>query len=99
MKWQTKFEWTNIGDTRAGYSSFVDGIAKVSDSNTAGKHALFEFPAYAGVGKGISSMIGIVIQRLSSGGSADTYAAPVKLFEADLHYMIDSFGSNQEYIK
>jgi hypothetical protein len=44
-------------------------------------------------------MIGVVIQRLSSGGGADTYGASVKLLEVDIHYQIDGFGSYQEYIK
>lgn len=99
VKWQSKFEWTNIGAVRAGFSAFVDGTEGIPNSDTAGKHALFEFPDYVGTGKTISSMVCVVLQRLSSGGSADTYGAPVKLFEIDLHYQIDSLGSYLEYTK
>ena len=99
VKWQSKYEWTNIGATRGGYSAFVDGTAAISDSDTAGKHALFEFTDLPGTGKTISSMIGVVLQRLSSGGSADTYGADVSLFEIDIHYQIDGFGSYLEYTK
>ena len=99
VKWQSKYEWTNIGGTRAGYSVFVDGTEAIPNSNISGKHAIFEFTDLSGIGKGISSMIGVVIQRLSSGTGADTYAAPVKLFEVDIHYQVDGFGSQEEYVK
>jgi hypothetical protein len=93
VKWQSKYEWTNIGDTRAGFSSYVDGTEGIPNSNIAGKHALFEFTDLPGTGKGISSMINVVIQRVSSGGTPDTYGAAVKLFEVDIHYLVDGFGS------
>ena len=99
VKWQTKYQWTNIGATDAGFSVYADGTEAIPNSNTAGKHAIFEFTDFPGTGKTMSSMLCVVIQRVSSGGGADTYNAPVKLMEADLHYQIDSFGSYQEYVK
>lgn len=99
VKWQMKYEWTNIGATRAGFSSFVDGSEYVSNSDTAGKHAIFSFPLVAGTGKTVSSQLIIVLQRLSSGAGADTYGAPATLMELDVHYQMDTVGSKQEYIK
>ena len=99
VKWQAKWEWTNIGNTRAGFSSFVDGSEVVANSNTSGKHAMFSFPMISGVGKTVSSMICVVLQRFSNGTGADTYAANAKLMEVDIHYQVDSFGSNTEYVK
>lgn len=99
VKWQVKYKWTNIGDVIPAFSAFADGTEAIPNSDTANKHAIFEFTDFAGTGKTISSQLTVVLQRLSSGGGADTYAAPVKLLEADLHYQIDSFGSKEEYVK
>lgn len=99
VKWQVKYKWTNIGDVIPAFSVFADGTEATPNSDTANKHAIFEFTDFAGTGKTISSQLTVVLQRLSSGGGADTYGAPVKLLEADVHYQVDSFGSGQEYVK
>jgi hypothetical protein len=97
--WQTKYEWTNIGDTGAGFSSFVSGTEVVANANTANKHALTSWTAISGAGKTISSMLKVVIQRYSSGAGADTYNAAASLWEVDVHFMLDSMGSRQELVK
>jgi hypothetical protein len=97
VKWQTKYEWTNIGATRAGFSAFADGSESVPNSNIALKHAMFHFPVISGAGKTKSSMICVVLQRLSSGAGADTFGANAKLLEIDIHYQVDKFGSQTEY--
>ena len=99
VKWQAKYRWYNIGAVKGSFSAFVDLTETVANADTADLHALAETPDWAGTGKTISSMIEVVLQRLSSGGSADTYGAAVKLAEVDLHYQLDGFGSYLELTK
>jgi len=49
-------------------------------------------------GKTLSSMILWRISRIGGSGS-DTYPSDARLLEFDIHYQIDSLGSNEEYIK
>ncbi len=49
-------------------------------------------------GKGISTMMLWRLSRIG-GDIADTYIGDAKLFEFDIHYQIDGFGSEEEYIK
>lgn len=99
VKWQYKYKWTNIGSVRAGFSGFLDLTEVVVNADTADLHALASSAVIAGAGKTMSSIICIVLQRLSSGGSADTYNDDVKLFDADIHYQVDGFGSRLELVK
>lgn len=57
-----------------------------------------EFPAPVMTGMKISSMI---LFRLSRMGAdvLDTHAASVRLLEFDIHYQLDSTGSEREFIK
>jgi hypothetical protein len=97
VKWQAKFDWANIGATFGGYGALADGTAVVSDSNTANKHALIQWPLDP-TGKTVSSILKVYLQRTSAGGG-DTYAADAKLLSADCHFRIDSMGSDSETSK
>ena len=56
------------------------------------------FPAIAMTGLKISAMIIFRLARLG-GDSGDTLASAVDLLEFDIHYRIDTPGSQQEFIK
>jgi hypothetical protein len=96
VNWQTKYKWANIGDTMPSFSSLVSGTVKVADSDTADKHALLEFADISGTGKTLSSMLCVYLIRTLAG---DSYAADANLYEIDIHYERDSFGSRTEYTK
>lgn len=67
-------------------------------SGTARMHQVNAFSAVAMVGKLISTMISGRIYRDAT-NPADTYAAGAILHEIDWHYLKDTPGSKQEYVK
>jgi hypothetical protein len=96
VNWQMKYKWCNIGDVMPGFSVMSSGTEMIPNSNTANKHALYEWADLPGAGKTLSSMLCIYLERVSAG---DTYGGSASLYEIDLHYQIDSIGSREEYIK
>lgn len=62
------------------------------------KHQVHDLVTISGSGLGISSMILVRIARLGSDG-ADTFTGTAALLEIDLHYQINSLGSDDEYVK
>jgi len=94
VNWQMKYKWFNIGDVDPGFSSLATGTETVASGNIVGKHALLEFADIAGTGKTFSSMLCLYIERVSSG---DTHTGDVNLYEVDVHYKINSFGTRNEY--
>lgn len=93
---QMKYKVFNIGATAPAFSSLATGTEVVSNSNTADKHALLEFTDIDMTGKTLSAMVCIYLERVATG---DTYGASVNLYEVDLHYEVDSFGSRTEFVK
>ena len=92
-----KYKWGNIGGIMPAFGSLISGTLEVSDSNTIDRQALIAFGSLLGTGKRISSMVCVYLERVND--ASDTYAGDVKLYELDIHYQIDSFGSIQEFIK
>ena len=92
-----KYKWGNVGDVIPAFSSLISGTLEVSDSNTIDKQALISFGEIPSIGKKISSMICIYLERVND--ASDTYAGDIKLYELDIHYQVDAFGSIQEFIK
>ncbi len=92
-----KYKWGNIGEVIPTFSAFISGTLEVSDSNTVDKQALIDFGELDGTGKKISSMICVYLERVND--ASDTYAGDINLYELDIHYQVDSFGSIQEFIK
>ena len=95
--WQMKYKWCNIGDVMPAFSALAKGTEEVANSNVADKHALMKWPAISGVGKTLSSMVCIFLERVNDGD--DTFTGNGNLYEIDIHYQIDSMGSRQELIK
>jgi hypothetical protein len=95
--WQMKYKWGNIGEVMPAFSLLAKGTEVTPNSNTVDKHALLEWAAISGVGKTLSSMICVFIQRVNDGD--DTFTGDGNLYEIDIHYQIDSVGSRSELIK
>lgn len=95
--WQIKYKWANAGDIFPSFSTLISGSEGISNSNIVDKHSIFAFPELNGVGKHISSMLCVYLQRTND--ASDTYASDARLLEFDIHYQVDSDGSTQEYIK
>ena len=98
VKWQSSYSWGNIGTVYPGFSVMADGAVRQTDGDTAQQQAIMEW-TWSGAGKTMSSIILIQIHRLSSGGSADTYAGNALLCSFDVHIMKDAPGSRSEYVK
>jgi hypothetical protein len=97
VNWQMQYKWANIGSGMPAFSALTSGTHVISDANTADLHALTSWPAVAGTGKTISSMICVYISRTNN--ASDTYTGNANLYEIDIHYEVDSFGSREESIK
>jgi hypothetical protein len=100
--WGLEYTWKAIGqvfgDTVIVYSSTT---LMPDDANiTAGKHYIAEFTDLA-PGATASGLSSILIGRLfrHSSNASDTYTDKVGLLYIDAHYQVDSFGSDEEYIK
>ena len=101
--WELAYKWAPINEvmdaawTIDTVSSTVPGTP---DTDTADKHLISSFGALAidTTDKDISDMLLIRLSRLGSDAS-DTYGADARLLEFDIHYQIDGFGSDAEFIK
>jgi hypothetical protein len=97
VNWQIKYKVINIGEVAPAFSAYIAGTEAVPNSDTANKHALLSFPTISMIGKTLSAMVCIYLERINDG--IDTYSPAVNLYEVDLHYKVDGFGSRQEVIK
>jgi len=99
--WQLEYKWLPIGDvmdTDWTTTSISTPISATPDTNTARKHLISSFPEIDTTNKHISDMIIMKLSRLAT-DSADTYSSNALMFQFDIHYEIDSFGSNIEFSK
>jgi hypothetical protein len=97
--WQLQYRWVGIGDVMAGsWTTIGSGTPTISDSNLQYKHALTQLGDITAVGKTVSDMLVMLVTRQPA-NAADTYGADAILLEFDIHYQVDSFGSNYEYYK
>jgi len=100
--WQFDYIWADIGEafgapttmtsdaTAAGGTAWVHKLSTLKDGSS---NAYID-----GTGKTLSSMLVCRLHR-DAGAGADTLAADVAFLEFDIHYEVDSFGSDEEYIK
>lgn len=98
VKWQARFSFANAGAVLNDITaeSWADGTVIVSDGNTARQTAITTWSLDLSTAKD-SCLVVMQIQRVSSGGTADTYAADARLQSVDLHYQWRAYGSYGEY--
>lgn len=99
--WELEYSWANINGTFGAPSNMATDATAAG--GTAWVHKLTQLKsggnAYIdGTGKTFSSMIMCRLHRNSNSGS-DTLNKDVALLEIDFHYEVDSFGSDEEYVK
>lgn len=99
--WLLEYKWIPIGENMDSNWS----VLKIStpspdtpDTNTARKHLISSFPQIDTTNKQISDMLITKVSRLAT-DIEDTYASTALMFQFDIHYEIDSFGSNVEFVK
>ena len=95
--WRLSCETANVGEAYNGSYTYISEVASYSDG-TLNDHILSDFSDLDMTGKTISNMTLWRISRMATSGS-DTYPQDARLLEFDIHYQIDSLGSNAEYLK
>jgi len=95
--WQMNCDIANVGEPFSGSYTYTSAITDYADG-TINDHKLVDFANLEMPGKTLSSIILWRISRIGGSGS-DTYSDDARLLEFDIHYQIDGFGSNEEYIK
>jgi len=99
VRWQVEYKWAKIGAVMdAAFTTIADETPDVSDGNTAYQHALTALPDIVPAADvDISDMLICKISRVASAGAS--YGTRAVLFEFDIHFQIDSFGSQLEFNK
>lgn len=95
--WQYKYKLGATGEVFTATTALIAGEEVLPSGDVIDKHAIWKFPAIDMTGYKLSTMIGIVLQRVNDAN--DTYAGNAKLLEFDIHYQIDAPGSRLEFIK
>lgn len=89
------YSWTNVDGTIADATS-ISKTYTISGTDAQYKHFIIDFDGIVGTGKTISSTFQAELYRDTS---ADTYAQPIHVIEFDIHYEIDTFGSQSATTK
>ena len=99
VNWQLDYRWARIGEVMdVAWTTISDETPDVSDGDTAWQHALTALPDITPPdGTQVSDMLVCKISRIATAGAS--YGTRAALLEFDIHYKIDSFGSEQEYTK
>ena len=96
VAWQLSYSWANIN---AAFPT--ETLLAVADANstTLDYHNMTELPDIVGTGKTLSSMLLCELRRNSS-NVLDTFAGKdAYLLEFDVHFQMDTPGSQQEFSK
>jgi hypothetical protein len=94
--WELKYKVANINEAfPAGWTTVPVTVAA---SGVAEKHQISNLAEIEMTGKTLSCMVLILLSRLGD-NVADTYGSVVKLLEMDIHFEIDGFGSDEEFVK
>jgi hypothetical protein len=98
VRWGLEYTWANIGVVDGSGTPATFGNTSIiyvtdSDTFTADEHRMINFAAIDATGKTFSSMLICRLFR-DAASSSDDYADDALLLEFDIHYEIDSLGSN-----
>lgn len=97
--WRFSYMVANINESFSGSYTVMDPVVAAAGTD-ANAHLLTAFdPDIDMTGKTLSAIIMWKLERVANDGTNDTYAGNARLLEIDFHYEVDSFGSNQLYIK
>jgi len=95
--WKFEYQIAKIGTAFPG--SYTSDTKTFAAPEIANQHVLHPFDDIDMTGiDGVSAMIVILLSRIG-GDAADTYASALPLLEFDIHYQVDSLGSDEETSK
>jgi hypothetical protein len=97
--WQLDYKWAPIGEAMdSSFTTLSSSTSVTTDNDTADEHLITSFGEISAEGKQISDMLVMKLSRIGGDGD-DTYGADVRLLEFDIHYKVNSRGSNFLYEK
>lgn len=94
--WELTYTWQSFNATFAGATTIT--CKSAGGANAQWDHVIAPFASITGTSKGISSIMVCRLRRLDSDGS-DTYGTNAAFLGFDIHYEVDSFGSNTQTTK
>ena len=99
VNWQLDYRWVKLGEVLdASWTTLASETPSVSDGNTQYQHALTSLGEITLDGtEQISDMLICKLSRIAPSGT--DYAPAAVLLEFDIHYEVDSFGSEFLYTK
>lgn len=99
VNWQLDYKWWKIGEViDAAYTTLSDESPDISDGDTAYQHALTSLgDIIPASDTEISDCLICKLSRVAAAGTE--YGADSGIIEFDIHYEIDSVGSQLEFIK
>ena len=95
--WQLDCSLANVGEAYSGSYTYTSAISVYADG-TLNEHNASNFSVLEMSDKILSTIILWRISRVGSSGS-DTYPQDARMLEFDIHYQMDSLGSNEEWMK
>ena len=102
VAWQLRYKHYPIGEVGdADWSTadlVSDPVEGTPDNDTENEHLITGFTDIDMTGYTLSHCILFEISRIGDDAS-DTYGADARLLEFDVHYQVDGFGSEQEFVK
>lgn len=102
VAWKCRYKMAPIGEVMdAAWTDLGEKASPVSstpDTDTADYHMITSLGTITMTDKGLSDCILFEVSRIGGSG-ADTYGADARLLEFDVHYLIDSWGSRDEFKK
>lgn len=99
--WRLEYKWAPRAAVMDAAFTAMNATSPVSgtpDNDTANEHLITAFGDLAATGKAISDMLVMKLSRIG-GDAADDYGDDCRLLEFDIHYVISSPGSVQEFVK
>jgi hypothetical protein len=92
--WFMRYKWVDVGETNPANWTVLGYATNVMPYVSGALHQLAEFPKVSGTDAGVSSIMLIKLYRDGTFGTGDG-----QLLEFDIHYEIDSLGSDTELQK
>jgi len=97
VNWRIDYRVCRIGEVWDSSDNLADETPDVTDNDTARTHALTALGEISMTGAQVSDMIIGKLSRVAAAGTE--YGTRAALLEFDIHILVDSFGSELEYIK
>ena len=96
--WQYRYKVWNIDEIAPSWSSWITADGRSQEPGATQVTVVEDFPEIDMTGFKISCMVSFQFRRDPTNEN-DDYGADAKLWEFDLHYLRNSFGSNLESVK